>query len=130
MKAIQDRIEAALIAAQATTVDRHSNAVSFSANLFRMVGNWNILVQTDSGAIEIIPGAPTSVRYTFSCRKMLIVTTTMMVVMAFFVFLSEGISEAAIVFAGGWLWLFGMNYLIAAIRLPLFVRRITKNTGG
>ena len=86
--------------------------------------NWNILVPVGRGEIEIVPGKPGTVKYGFSCVQMLILLTLMVGAMSVALISREGLSAHAIIFLViGWLWLFGMNYVISAVRLPRFVRR-------
>lgn len=117
-------IEEALVGAKAADITRVGNTISFRGGLFRFViGNWNVLHPVGHGEIEVVPGSPGAVRYDLSCVQMLVVATLMVG------WLTVSMSSRGHVTLGtvlipliGWLWLFGMNYLIAAVRLPAFVR--------
>jgi len=124
ISAILSKVEQALRAARATNISRIGNRVVFQGGIFRLVMNWNILVPVGRGEIEIVPGKPGTVKYGFSCVQMLILLTLMVGAMSVALISREGLSAHAIIFLViGWLWLFGMNYVISAVRLPRFVRR-------
>lgn len=124
--AIADRVASALLKVRASSVSRNGNVVTFRAGVFRLVPSWNILAPVNHGSIEVQGGSPSTVKYKLSCLEMLIVTTLMVAIAGFAI-----PSKAPAVFKLGapalmWLWLFGMNYLIAAYRLPGFIRRAVR----
>jgi hypothetical protein len=112
----------ALAAQKANNISTDGRRIAFEAGVFRLVSNWNVLVPVGSGTIEIVPGPPRRVRYAFSCRQMAAFTTAMAGVMSCLAAREGGAAGAVLIFAGAWAWLFGMNYIIAAFRLPGFVR--------
>lgn len=118
------RVEQELVAVRASDVLRTGNKITFRGGIFRFVSNWNILVPIGYGEIEILPA---SVKYEFSCAQMLVLTTLMAGVMGMFMLSSVPVFSTFSLVAPllMWLWLFGMNYLIAVVRLPAFVRKIT-----
>jgi hypothetical protein len=90
--------------------------------MFRLVMNWNIFVPITRGTIEVLAGTPGVVRYYFSCTEMLITVSVMVAIFALCL-LQPGLSTPGVVVPiVAWFWLFGMNYVIAAFRLPGFVR--------
>lgn len=119
---VLSRVEQELAAARAANVLRTDNKITFRGGIFRFVSNWNVLVPVGYGEIEVLP---TSVKYEFSCIEMLIVTTFMACIMCIFILSSIPVSTLSFVVPLlMWLWLFGMNYVIAFVRLPAFVRKI------
>ena len=125
VNSVLNKIEKGLDTVRATSIVRTANKVTFRGGIFRLVTNWNILVPVGYGVIGVQPGNPGSVTYKFSCLEMLVTTTIMVVLMGVFILSSIPISAFSIfapIFM--WLWLFGMNYLIAMLRLPVFVKKI------
>lgn len=119
---VLNTVEQELTAVRATNVSRTANRVTFKGGIFRFVSNWNLLVPIGYGEIEVLPDC---VKYTFSCVQMLIGTTVMVCVMGAFILYSAPVSTFSLIAPVIiWLWLFGMNYLISAVRLPGFVRKI------
>jgi hypothetical protein len=115
---------------QATSICRAGHKVSFRGGIFRLVFNWNVLGPVDYGEIEVLPGNPVIVRYNLSCVQMLVLSTLVVVVFLALPWMGgvRTVQETLIVPVFFWLWLFGMNYLVAAVRLPRFVRKaVTKN---
>ena len=120
--AILSALRRALVAKKARNISTDGRRITFDAGIFRPVWNWNVLVPVGNGTIELVPGPPRRVRYAFSCRQMLACTTAMAVAMGCLGAHEYGAAVAAAIFAGAWAWLFGMNYITAAMRLPGFVR--------
>ncbi len=124
--AVADRVASALLKVRATNVSRSGNIVTFRAGVFRLVSSWNVLAPVNHGSIEVQRGSPSTVKYKLSCVEMLVVTTLMAAIAGFAI-----PSKAPALFKLGapalmWLWLFGMNYLVAAYRLPAFIRRAVR----
>ena len=113
----------ALTAVRASTVSRDGNAVTYTASLWRFVTNWNILAPVPTGRIEIQPGMPGVVTFRFSTILLLMLGTAGATFIAAAAGQDGHLGFGLVVFAVGWLWLFGMNYLIAYLRLRAFVRR-------
>lgn len=119
---VLNRVEQELAAVRATNVSRTANRITFKGGIFRFVSNWNILVPIGYGQIEVLPDC---VKYDFSCTQMLFAITVAVCVMGAFMLSSAPANTfSPITLAFIWLWLFGMNYLLSAVRLPAFVRRI------
>jgi hypothetical protein len=119
------RIEDLLDAAVAKTVIRRGNSVAFTAGVFRAVLSSNVLVCLDSGTFDI-EDADDEIKITYhaSTVQMLIVVTAMLFLMGALM-LCLGLPRLVAVWLLpiGWLWLFGMNYLITSIRFPRWLRR-------
>jgi hypothetical protein len=125
VKSVLNKIEEGLDSVRATSIVCTNNKVTFRGGIFRLVTNWNILVPVCYGEIEVQPGNPGSVKYKFSCVEMLVITAIMVVLMGGFILSSIPISAFSILAPLiMWLWLFGMNYLTAMLRLPAFVKKI------
>jgi hypothetical protein len=118
------KIRAELESVKARHISLSGNKISFRGGVFRFVSNWNVLCPVGSGVIEVIPGTPPVLRYHFSCLEMLVVVSLMVLFLGLFLAQRSPIVLELFLFPVlAWLWLFGMNYLTAAIRLPRFVRR-------
>ena len=119
--------------ASADSVSIDAAEVRFTAGIFRIVWNWNILVPFGSGSIAVVShGAEFLVSYRLSTVQMLVTVTGMICLMGLMIF-SETMNawyEILLVLGGGWLWLFGMNYLIAIVRFPAWLRRGLKKIPG
>jgi hypothetical protein len=120
------RVASALTKVRASNVSLTGTSVTFRGGIFRLVSNWNILVPVSWGAIDILTGSPGVVAYKFSCREMLVVTTLMALVAAFFMSFVVSPSEPLFFRLGApalmWLCLYAGNYLISRYRLPAFVK--------
>ena len=123
VNAVTERLVSALNRARASSVVCDGNTVTFRGGMFRLVFNWNVLVPVSRGTITISSGSRDAVRFNLSCVEMLVVTTVMAICAGFVI--PSG--QPALFRFGApvlmWLWLFGMNYVIAAYRLPAFIRR-------
>lgn len=116
------RIERELRIAGALDVRRSGNKVSFKGGLFRLVSRGNVLNNVGSGEIEIVPGSPAVVKYSFSCVQMLTFVTVLAGSLAVFLFAIGAAVVAFILPIVIWLVMFGMNFLLASERLDAFVR--------
>jgi len=99
-----------------------------SVQFFRFVFNWNILVPFDCGTIEVEDqGAVFNVKFRASTFRMLKLTFGMSIGFAIFAFVGGAPPRIpALMFVMAWIWLFGGNYVLAAIRFPLWLRRALK----
>lgn len=113
------RWQAWLHKSSARDIRREGDAVTFRAGMFRFVSNWNPLVAVSSGRVELRRASGT-VRYELSCRQMLVVSALMVGVLAASA-LRSGRPPFALV-PLMWLWLFGMNYLVASRRISNALR--------
>lgn len=124
--AVAGRVASALVRVRARNVCCDGNVVTFHGGMFRLVSSWNILAPVSHGTIEVHGGSPSNVTYKLVCVEMLVVTTLMVAIAGFAI-----PSKAPTLFRLGapallWLWLFGMNYLVAMYRLPAFLRRAVR----
>ncbi len=116
-------IELELTRVQATDIRFEDNKVAFRGGIFRWVTNWNILGPVGYGEIEVIYGDPGVIRYNLSCVQMLVGATFMVGIIAWLIAVTPHSAQALVIVPiAFWLWFVGMNYLVAAIRLPRFVR--------
>lgn len=121
LKALQARLDTA--GASWSTI--RGDAVIFRVGFFHMRGNWNILVPYDRGEIRIVRQQGEAwLAYRNSTRRMLATVTGM----AVFIALCLGASQTdpvfgLMMFGAAWLWLFGLNYLIAAARFGGWLSR-------
>jgi hypothetical protein len=123
-------IEKLLSEAKATSVARDGNSITFTAGFFRFVINWNILVPFGSGKLEVEDeGHRIRVRYAARTVPLLVFTSSVFCAIAIWMSLAElraGTFPAwALLWVFGvfWVWLFGMNYVIAMIRFPFWLKR-------
>src|SRR3569832_1686009 len=136
IKPVAERIVDMLDHVGASEVWHEQDIVRFKRGLFSRggwSGSWNILVPFDSGSLRIeTEDTALRVRYRFSTVRMMLIITGMMAVL-FALGLQHKINhptdwQVTLKFAGiGWLWLFGMNYLIGMIRVPLWLKRGLRN---
>jgi len=93
----------------------------------------NILGPFNAGSFQVeTEDTALRVRYRLSTMRLLLFVTGAVGAIAGFdawirLAHHEDWREAVWVFAAGWLWLFGMNYVIAAIRIPLWLKRELRN---
>jgi hypothetical protein len=136
---IVDRLRGMLMDAKASDVSTVVDTVEFKNVFFRLVWNWNILVPYEAGSFSVAAqGRGLEVRYDLSTRRML---RTVSGLVGFFaaIFVAglvvplatgeAGASETmqeipnfAILFVIAWLWLFGMNYIVAKMRMPSWLK--------
>jgi hypothetical protein len=114
----------ALNSARASDVSSAENKVKFRAGVFRLVSNSNVLVPVGSGEIEVHFGSPGRVRYRFSCVQMLVIVSVMALLLACLIPTTESSPLRIGAPVAVWLFLFGINYVIALRRLPAFIRGV------
>jgi len=115
--------------ARARSVIIEESTVSFKGGMFRFVTGGNLLVAITSGRIEFKPEAS---RITYSlCFKQLVVVGTVMVGVFAALMAARGFSYGFFRFGLPvmWLWLVGMNYLIALARFDGFMKRGIRAAG-
>ena len=119
---------------KAHDIVRHNNQLSFTGRILNFGSNWNILTQIDKGFIKVSPSADGIViLYKISFRVLLVLVSLLLVVGLGSIFASKGgavfsLTGKIAVSIVAWLWLFGMNWLIAVIRFPAFIERVVKQT--
>jgi hypothetical protein len=123
-----NRLAAALERQHASDITRLPASVCFQVDLFRGVGNWNLLSSIDRGVVNA-SDEPEGLRifYDLSFRRLFLVVTGMMaLIVAPVVLLADmpvmwpGRAAALVAM---WGWVVGGNYLSSAARFPRFVRR-------
>ncbi len=105
------------------------NIVCFKGGVFRLTGNWNLLASITSGRIELKPET-NRVTYSLSFMHLVVFGTVMVGFMAAFMVANE--FPSGFFFCGlpfTWLWLVGMNYLIALARFDRFMKRCIRDAG-
>jgi hypothetical protein len=120
---LHDILDAA--AAHNITLDR--SHISFDAGVFRLVSSMNMLVGISSGTLTVV-GCGDKIEILYHLRTVqLLIISTLMILAAVVVVNADTRSVHAIPPAGVWLlawvWLFGGNYLLTAIRFPRWLRR-------
>jgi len=122
---LPEQLARSLRTVHASTVEVTGTHVTFTAGLFRMVGNWNVLVPFGSGDLSVQPDT-CEVRYTLSCLQLIVIATMMTAFMGAIMLVSPGM--AAFWFLPlMWLWLVGGNLAIGVFRFRGFVARCLAN---
>ncbi len=127
--ATAERIADMLDEAAQTEAKVEGNEVRFKKVVMTGGSSWKILVPFNGGRFQVeLEGMSIRVRYSLSTVHMLLIVTVLMGALAAWVGWTERTHGAdghvaAEMFVGGWLWLFGMNYLTAVIRIPLWLKR-------
>ena len=135
VKPVTERIVDVLDEAGASEVWTEGDTVRFKRGFFAggPGGRWNILVQFNSGTLRIeTEDTALRVHYRLSTVQLLLVISGMMAVLfgiALYGSLKHGGDwhSAAKIAGIGWLWLFGMNYITGATRIPFWLKRELKN---
>jgi hypothetical protein len=120
-------LKSALQRARATDVTCAGNTVAFRAGMLRLVSNWNVLAPIGSGVIEVHAGSPGIVRYRFSCVQMLVAASIMVSVAVILIPQTKPLLFRLGAPFAMWLWLFGVNFVVASFRLPAFVCRAVRD---
>ncbi len=121
LKGVQDRLDATGAAWSAI----RDGVVIFRMTLNQTGGRWNILAPYERGEIRIVRQQGGSwLTYRNSVRRMLAITTGLSLAFG----LLAGVTGQNLVFGvaiwgAAWLWLFGMNYLVAAARFGGWLAR-------
>ena len=119
--ALPAHLAACLARVHAREIQVDSNLISFSGGLFRFVGNWNVLVQFDTGELSVDPHKR-CVDYRVSVRQLVIVGTALCTLVTIVMVASSNWAGTAIV-PLLWLWLVGVNLAIGVPRFRGFIRR-------
>lgn len=119
------RLFYALEAAKASSLHRDGDTITFRGGMFRLVSNWNVLGPVSHGVIKVSATPTITVQYSLSSIELLVVATLQALLAGFCVSIKTGeiglLNFAVAAFA--WTVLFGLNYLVAASRLPAFIRQ-------
>jgi hypothetical protein len=107
--------------ADAKAVDLADGHVAFKAGVFRMVGNWNVLVPFGSGELRVDP-VTRQVYYRLSARQLVVVASFGIFLMATFVLFSQA-WQPLVMMPFIWLWVVGGNLAIGVFRFERFLCR-------
>lgn len=119
---------------KAHNIERLDNHLSFTGRILSFGSNWNILAQIDKGYIEILPSADgVVILYKISFKILLVLVSLLLLIFLGSIFASKGgvglsLTGKIVISVVAWLWLFGMNWLIAVLRFPAFIERVVKQT--
>jgi hypothetical protein len=105
----------------ARKVEIQGNCVAFEGGMFRLVGNWNVLVPFESGDLRV-EASSCQIRYTLSIRQLVLFGTGAVVIMSFII-LKMSMWQPLLVLPLMWLWLVGVNLAIGIARFKNFLRR-------
>lgn len=117
--ALPEHLAGCLRSAKASTVETTGSYVKFTAGIFRLVGNWNVLVPFGSGSLSVDP-ATHMVRYDLNCSQMLVLVTLMTAVMGRFMWTS---GAPLWLLPLPWLWIVGVNLAVGIPRFRGFLKR-------
>jgi hypothetical protein len=121
------RVDDMLNKAGVKVLYRRNGSIMFRAGIFRLVSGWNILLPFSSGRIDVQDNRDSiHIKYKLSTLELLIGVTLMMIV-----FLATAshknfnftMTQRMWLLVFGWIWLFGMNYMIGLVRFPRWLRR-------
>ena len=110
-----------LFNADAKAVDLADGHVAFKGGVFRMVGNWNVLVPFGFGELSVDP-VTRQVYYRVSARQLVLVATIGIGLMTTFVLFTQAWQPLALM-PLMWLWIVGGNLAIGVFRFERFVCR-------
>lgn len=122
-------LEQRLRDADARKVTNNGDELCFAGGFFRFVSNWNLLVPIGKGRISL-DRQTSRITYSLSFVQLVIGGILMVGFMDTVVigwkWPAEGICAASVVM---FLWLVGMNYLIALARFDKFMKRCIRDAG-
>ncbi|NTW29509.1 MAG: hypothetical protein HGA39_09150 [Coriobacteriia bacterium] len=122
-------IERELDAVVAKDVVREGNVISFRGGFFRsfFISRWNLLVPIRNGTIEVVPGPVLRVDYRLSTVEFVTMVSTLVIVAALLATVSTVFMFGSVTFlVFAWFCFIGVNYLIAMLRFPFFVKRAAR----
>jgi|SRR5580698_4430020 hypothetical protein len=134
IKSVRERLVDMLDAAGAAEVSSEDDAVRFKTAFFPggPGGNWNILAPFNAGTLQIeAEDMSLRVHYRMSTVRMLLAITGILTLLTSAWIIANLSSagtwlEAVKIASLAWLWMFGLNYIIAMIRTPLWLKRELK----
>jgi hypothetical protein len=123
---VRERLADLLDGANAYDVAAEGDAVRFRIAFFGGAGRYHALAPIDHGTFAIeIEDTALRIRYRLSTLRLMIVISAALALL-FGLAMSDK-HAPGFWFAGlGWLWVFGLNYLFAAIRIPFWLKRELK----
>jgi hypothetical protein len=109
---------------KAVDISQQGNMVSFRGGFFpfRFIANLNALGPVNRGEIEVLSGPPAVVKYQLSTVGMLVDVSVIALAMAIFIGITRDMTTASLAFLIMFGVFFGMNYLVAVLRLSSFVK--------
>jgi hypothetical protein len=117
---LPEHIAACLSRVHAREIQINSNCISFSGGLFRLVSNWNVLVQFERGELTINPH-DRRLHYRLGVRQLILVGTILSALISIPV-LASGNWPGLLFVSFIWLWLVGGNLAIGVPRFRRFIR--------
>lgn len=133
--ALKTAISNWLVEKRARDITQTAQRITFKAGMFRFVWSWNPLVAISSGEIDVL-GQGTDIQIAYHLRfteAFIIVTTGIALIFGPPTWNASNLNafEAFGILSFAWLWLFGMNYLFARIRVLNALKQIARQfTGG
>lgn len=117
--AILEFFKKEFIIRKADNVRIENNAVIFNNIFFKFINNWNIMIPVDKGILIIKQNRKDEIviEYLFSLKIVLVISGIIGIIIAFY---SEIWINGLIAF----IWLGGMNWLLAVIRHSLMFRSL------
>ncbi|HEX4862007.1 MAG TPA: hypothetical protein VFV07_12275 [Rhizomicrobium sp.] len=120
---VRERLVDLLDEANAYDVAEEGDAVRFKIAFFGGGGRYHPLAPIDRGRFEIeIEDTALRIRYRLSTLRLMVVLTAALAVL-FGLAMSDKAVPNAWFPAFAWLWVFGLSYLVAAIRIPFWLKR-------
>ena len=120
-----DHLMSELSKRKPSRINRVKNKIFFQVDIFRFVSNVNIFGMVDKGKVIVYTGVPGIIRYKISFIRFLIIMTVFAILSIAFL-LSANVSQISdLLFIPIFIWLFGygLNYIIAVLRLKsLFLK--------
>jgi hypothetical protein len=118
-------LAACLKNARASAVDINACEVSFKGGIFRLVGNWNVLVPFGSGTLTVDPVAKI-VRYGLNSTQLVTIVSAFTALAVILSWIKH--SLVVLPMAGFlWAWLVGGNLLIGYPRFRRFLRQALRD---
>lgn len=116
-------IAAELIRHRPKKVEQKDDKIEFSAGIFRLVMNWNLLVPITSGTI-VFRENESCLEYSLSFMELIvfgIIATLFMIIFP----LANGAPKEILFIAPilVWGWLVGMNFLFGILRFSSFIKK-------
>ena len=122
--AVTGRIVGMLEDASADDVRVDGGTVIFDVGWWRPTWSWNILAPFNGGTLSVeVETNRVRVFYRFRTTRVLAIATVLAATLTGFIALHNQYHFAATMFCLSFLWLFGSNFLIAKIRVPIWLWR-------
>jgi hypothetical protein len=102
------------------------NTLRFETRLFDRMGNYNLLRPISEGQISVnLSTGVAVIDFKLSFEDMVGAVSVLVAIMAIPVFNAPNLDMLgeSLILTAAWLWLFGGNFIITAIRFPRFIHR-------